>query len=316
LSGDVSVGTSLGSYPSIDEAYANVVEKVLQWGHQASTFDSRTNEVEVSKELIASSFTLTDPLDRILYNSVRRFNMASAVGRFALMIAATDDIERFAVYDPRVRNYSDNGKTLDGSDYGKRLFRAGEHNIDQIEAIIEQLKVPGSRRAAATIYGPEDLTRKSKDIPCVLDIHYMIRGGRLISLTHMRSNNLYSLVPYNVFEFTMLAELIASTLRVELGPYVHISDSLHIYDRDTEKVSGVKSGVTETKYRYPMPRMPSNPAPLEQARLLAKLEEKLFTMNKNNEPFDYPSLYAKGRVLSLESVRGLRECRVDRKSVV
>ncbi len=73
-------------------------------------------------------------------------------------------------------------------------------------------------------------------------------------LTHMRSNDAFLGLPHDVFAFTMLQELIARTLGVELGPYSHAVGSLHLYQRDHKKARRyLKEGWQSTKAMPPMP---------------------------------------------------------------
>jgi thymidylate synthase len=52
----------------------------------------------------------------------------------------------------------------------------------------------------------------------------------------MRSNDLQRGLPYNFVQFTCLQEVMAGWLGVEVGTYSHISDSLHIYEKDITDV--------------------------------------------------------------------------------
>jgi thymidylate synthase len=53
----------------------------------------------------------------------------------------------------------------------------------------------------------------------------------------MRSNDVVVGMTHDVFCFTMIQELVARSLGLPLGTYTHIVGSLHIYDRDAEKVA-------------------------------------------------------------------------------
>lgn len=50
----------------------------------------------------------------------------------------------------------------------------------------------------------------------------------------MRSNDVMRGLPYNIIQFTMLQELFASWLECEMGNYMHIADSFHIYQDSLE----------------------------------------------------------------------------------
>ena len=51
-------------------------------------------------------------------------------------------------------------------------------------------------------------------------------------LVHMRSNDSYKGLPGDVFAFTMIQELVARSLDVEVGRYKHFVGSLHLYETD------------------------------------------------------------------------------------
>jgi thymidylate synthase len=59
---------------------------------------------------------------------------------------------------------------------------------------------------------------------------FHIRDERLVMCTVMRSNNAFRLLPFNFFEFSLLGEMIAATIGVPFGEYVHIAASMHVYD--------------------------------------------------------------------------------------
>jgi thymidylate synthase len=51
----------------------------------------------------------------------------------------------------------------------------------------------------------------------------------------MRSNDAYIGLPHDVFCFTMIQEIVARELNLELGAYKHMVGSLHIYETNVEK---------------------------------------------------------------------------------
>jgi len=86
-------------------------------------------------------------------------------------------------------------------------------------------------------------------------------------LTNMRSNDAFLGLPHDVFSFTMLQEVIARTVDVELGTYKHAVGSLHLYETNTEKAEQfLKEGWQETT--NPMPEMPLGDPWLSIVRLL------------------------------------------------
>ena len=50
----------------------------------------------------------------------------------------------------------------------------------------------------------------------------------------MRSNDVYLGLPHDVFSFTMIQEIVARLLGVEMGDYTHFAGSLHLYDEHAD----------------------------------------------------------------------------------
>jgi len=134
--------------------------------------------------------------------------------------------------------YSGDGATYHGA-YGFRLRH--EFGMDQIKRAYDVLSsAPATRQAILQIWKPEidmpagDGQPNSSDIPCNVMSLLKVRDGRLHWSQIMRSNDIMRGLPYNIIQFTMLQEVMASWLGCDLGEYFHLSDSLHIYERDVE----------------------------------------------------------------------------------
>ncbi len=74
-------------------------------------------------------------------------------------------------------------------------------------------------------------------------------------LTNMRSNDAFIGLPHDIFSFTMLQEILARTLGVELGNYSHAVGSLHLY---TKHRKGARQYLAEGW--QPTAEMPPMPA--------------------------------------------------------
>jgi thymidylate synthase len=53
----------------------------------------------------------------------------------------------------------------------------------------------------------------------------------------MRSNDVYLGLPHDIFSFTMIQEIVASTLGVPLGIYSHFVGSLHVYEHHRDRIT-------------------------------------------------------------------------------
>ena len=261
-----------------DEAFAVTLSDVLEQGHLCQQeISSSVGSGKESKELLNYALVLNSPRERLVYNTKRRLNLPGAIARFVWMMAASDRLADIAFYEEKVRFFSDNGIAVPGSNYGMRML-SPRPGLNQLESVIERLKEdPSSRRAAISIFQAEDAVRESKDIPCTFGLFYHIRQGVLRSTTFMRSNNAFLLLPYNLFEFSLLAEIVAAELGVPLGPLTHHAVSMHIYDGDYAKAREVIEAWSPNKsVEVPkVPAMPSNPTPLGQVTELVILEATL-----------------------------------------
>jgi Thymidylate synthase len=255
--------------PDADAAFRRTLSDVLVHGDEIGVGD------RTSVDLANYPTTFLDMRARIVTNSVRRLDSIGAVARFVWMIAGNDRLADIAFYAPQVKGYTDDGLTVPGSSYGQRLRRPSP-GLDQLPGVVERLRRdPSSRQAAAVIWSPEDAVRVSNDIPCAFGVFYRIRDGLLEATTVMRSNNAFRLLPFNMFEFSMLAELVAAELDVGTGPYVHWAASMHLLDQLGERGKARSLVQGPESLSAVMPQMPSDGSPLEAARLLAAAEADL-----------------------------------------
>jgi hypothetical protein len=273
------LGVGIRDAVNADDVLARTVEAVLSEGAPVETYRvEEPDKISPSRELIAYSAVLEDPRARIVVNRARLLNIVGALARFVWMVSGSDRLQDIAFYEPKVQGYTDNGLSVPGSSYGMRLFQP-RPGLNQIEAVVDRLsKEVGSRRGGAVIWAPDDAVRESKDIPCAFGMFFHNRGGRLVTTTVMRSNNAVTLLPFNIFEFSLVGELVASSIALDLGPYVHFAASMHVYDeaRDWgQKIVAEYRKAGRAIESASMPPMPSSPLPLEQVRRLAQLEARL-----------------------------------------
>jgi thymidylate synthase len=139
--------------------------------------------------------------------------------------------------------------------YHERLFSyrlpSGEI-IDQIRRVIEKLKkAPYTRRAQAITWQPwRDLS--SEHPPCLQRLWFRVINGRLVLHAHMRSNDALKAAFMNMYAFTELQKYVAEHVGVELGYYMHIVDSYHVYERDWKWfykfIEQIKTGESREKW--------------------------------------------------------------------
>jgi thymidylate synthase len=73
----------------------------------------------------------------------------------------------------------------------------------------------------------------------------------------MRSNDAILGLPYDVFLFTMLQELLACELGITLGVYHHVAGSLHIYERNLELGQRIVDAGPGSEFQMPPMNSPT-----------------------------------------------------------
>ncbi|MEV0615670.1 thymidylate synthase [Nonomuraea sp. NPDC050404] len=226
---------------SVAELFTTVVATVLKDGHRVSPRGMPTREV------LDVNLRLTRPRARLLTSSARVLNPAFAVAETVWHLAGSDEPWIFD-YNGRLRQFADEG-VLRGA-YGPRMRRWGGR-VDQLAAVVDQLRAdPDSRRALIQLYDPARDTAGHRDVPCTLGFRFHIRRHRLHMSTTMRGQDAWIGLPYDLFFTTVLHELMAGWLNVELGDYHHHIDSLHLYEHDLDRAAAVGTSATS-------PEMPS-----------------------------------------------------------
>lgn len=185
------------------------------------------------REIIGSHSVLLNPRNRIFTSNIdnKLFDPGLASARLIYLLSGSNELEPISFYSQGVDKFSDDGKTIAGSAYGHRIFRSKNEDISQMDKLINILQEQrNSTRGSISLYDSEDCGRESKDIPCALNFTFSPRDDILHATLTMRANACLRLMPYNVFEFTMLQEWVANRCKFVLGQYHHSVISLHIRD--------------------------------------------------------------------------------------
>lgn len=252
----------------IDDSVDNILMQLYQElpKHPVKTAGSRA---PIVAEIVGASMCLKNPRARIS-RSESRGKPFSALGELLWYLSGSDRLDFIKEY---IREYQKDAVDgiLEGA-YGPRLFKKNG-KIDQLANVIRLLQSkPDSKRAVIQLFDASDIASDKKEVPCTTTLQFLLREGRLSLLVTMRSNDAFYGLPHDIFCFTMLQELVASTLSVELGVYHHFASSLHVYEGFMcELAAYVEEGYQKA---IPMPAMPlGDPRPA--INQLLELEARL-----------------------------------------
>ena len=215
---------------SIAEAIDESIKHLMQHGERVSP--RGIGPIEVRPAVIV----LTEPRNRVVSIEGRNANPAFAAAETMWILSGSDEPWIFN-FNRSLLKFANDG-ILRGA-YGPRL-RRWSGTVDQIAWVIQTLRDdPDSRRAVIQIYDPGTVEAHHNDIPCTISFRFFIRNGALTMHTLMRANDVWLGMPYDMFCFTAIQEIVAYNLRVPMSNYVHMVDSLHLYDSDFERAKKI-----------------------------------------------------------------------------
>jgi len=167
--------------------------------------------------------TLLDTDYNLVTNPYRKLNYAFSLAEVLWIWSGSSLVEPLLPYNKQMAKYSDDGTTLAGA-YGPPIGT-------QITYVLNLLKHDrDTRQAVITIWQPSP--KPSKDIPCTIMLHFMVRDFALNLSVYMRSNDAWLGFPYDIFTFTTIQKYMAVLSGFRPGVYNHIVGSMHAYARD------------------------------------------------------------------------------------
>lgn len=250
---------------SLDDLLRAAIKALLKSGEPVSPTKGP------NRELRGVTLQLTNPRAR-LSRSESRGKVFSALGELLWYLSGSGETAHITHYISQYQEYDEDGIVFGA--YGPRLRGNGSTDRpDQLAGVIDLLGTrPATRRAVIQLFEGTDLVQRHEDVPCTCTLQFFRRGEHLDLVVHMRSNDVFIGFPHDVFCFTMIQELVARSLGIELGQYIHLVGSLHLYD---DKIEAAKGFLAEGLFATTaMPAMPAGD-PMPAVAGLIALEEEL-----------------------------------------
>lgn len=202
-----------------------------------------------TREILHATVSVGDPRQRWVVSRTPALNVAFALAEFIWILRGRNDSAFVNYFNRALPEYCGGGSIYHGA-YGHRLRR--HLKIDQLERAYEVLrKNPNSRQVVLQIWDSAvDLPQTngqptSEDVPCNIAAMLKVRDETLEWTQIIRSNDIFRGLPYNIVQFTMLQEIIAGWLGLKLGSYNQVSDSLHLYNADSQQMELSRVTVVE-----------------------------------------------------------------------
>lgn len=217
----------------VGKGYRNVILDAISETLKAGSNRSPRglNTIEIQDVII----NITNPKDRLPFIYHRNANIFSLIAETLWMIAGRNDLRFMNHFLPRLTEYSDDGLVVSGA-YGPRIRSwKGHDQLKTIKTILEDDL--DSRRAVISLFDPSsDHNQNRKDIPCNNWIQFSILQGKLNMRVTSRSMDAIWGSAINVFEWTVMQEMVAGWLNLGIGEYTHFIGSFHIYEDKLKRV--------------------------------------------------------------------------------
>lgn len=185
----------------MNEAWIKLLIDLLATGDTVAPRGMLTRELPQS--------TVRIPMRRpVLTIPERKLSYQFMAAEAFWILSGDDTVAGIAPWNKNIARFSDDGQTFFGA-YGPKI-------LDQLGCVVEKLQAdPGTRQAGLTIW--RENPTATKDVPCTVAIFAQLRSGQLNLHIFMRSSDAWLGLPYDAFNFSMLAHLICCRLnRVHL----------------------------------------------------------------------------------------------------
>ena len=174
-------------------------------------------------------FTIENPLDRMITNEARNFNVEYAEAEWQWYLSGDPNIIKLGqLYGkiPPIWERMADSKGNVNSNYGYQWKRN-----DQIDYVVAKLKDnPNTRHAAISIYDAKEWQKYTKDTPCTYAVQFTIVNNMLNMSVYMRSNDIWYGFCNDQYQFSSLQKMIADRLNIEVGWYYHHAHNMHLYN--------------------------------------------------------------------------------------
>jgi thymidylate synthase len=109
-------------------------------------------------------------------------------------------------------------------------------SIDQIENLLQSIRHnPDSRRHIVSAWNVADLENMALP-PCHVLFQFYVAGGKLSLQLYQRSADIFIGVPFNIASYALLLMMVAQSVNLKPGEFIHTLGDAHIYKNHLEQV--------------------------------------------------------------------------------
>jgi len=206
-------------FETANEAYEYLHDAIVQHG----------TEFGDTRALFNVGFYITNPLDNVITNRERKWNLEYARAEWQWYLSGDRNITKLGKIYGKIppiwiKMADDEGNV--NSNYGNQWQRKR-----QLDAVVRKLMIDkNTRQACISIYDGKEIYKYDNDTPCTYAVQFTIVRGNLDMCVTMRSNDLWYGFCNDQYQFSMLQQLVASRLDIPVGVYYHFAHNMHLYN--------------------------------------------------------------------------------------
>ena len=182
-----------------------------------------------TKALFNVGFYILNPLDNVITNRERKWNLEYARAEWQWYISGDRNITKLGKIYGKIppiwiKMAADDGNV--NSNYGWQWQRKR-----QLNQMILKLKLDeDTRQACISIYDGKEHHLYKNDTPCTYAIQFTIVNDKLDMCVTMRSNDLWYGFCNDQYCFSELQKYVAGELDISVGVYYHFAHNMHLYN--------------------------------------------------------------------------------------
>ena len=228
-----------------DYTFASLYFKLLYQLLHVPDFVTEPRGLKIH-ELQNSSIVLFHPTSNSFFNPKRAIPTRYLAGELLWYFTGRNDLEFISKYSKFWERIANADDTLNSA-YGNLLFNEIDHDsfMTQWRWAYNSLSSDKDTRQAVMHFNrPQHQRVGNKDFVCTMYGVFTIRENKLHFTICMRSNDVFLGLTYDLPFFTLLQQQMRNLLLkhfpdLELGHYTHFANSLHMYEKDFEKIKEI-----------------------------------------------------------------------------
>ena len=208
-----------GKFKNANEAYDYFLNKIILEGVKFGD----------TKALFNVGIEIENPTDNLITNKERSWSLDYAKSEWEWYSSGDPSVYKLGAIHGKLppiwkRMADENGNV--NSNYGYQWQR--NNQLDYVVDLLKNNKE--TRQAAISIYDAKEHDKYSTDTPCTYAVQFTVLNNRLNMSVYMRSNDLWYGFCNDQYQFSMLQQLVAERVCIDVGTYYHHAHNLHLYN--------------------------------------------------------------------------------------